>query len=139
MLDGFNFDIREKFTYKYNFNDDWKLQIMIEKILKSDAKKTYPFCISGSRAGPLEDCGGAESYMEQASCYGGEMALLTLIHRLDDFKDDDDINNLRDFVENLQYWANMDLFNRKGLNVLLAKYAKQDPSWEEYMEEGFTL
>lgn len=139
LLDSFDFDVGETFVYEYNFNDDWELQIRLEKVSEIDLNGTYPRCIGGNRAGHLEDCSGVESYMEHAENYGGEMALPTLANFLDEFKPGDDFDDLRDLVVKLQYWVNIDTFDRKKLNLLLAKYANNDPSWEEYMEEGFVL
>jgi hypothetical protein len=53
-----------KFTYEYDFGDDWQHQILIEKILLPDPKQTLPVCIKGKRACPLEDIGGVWGYEE---------------------------------------------------------------------------
>lgn len=64
-LRDFNFRLKERFLYEYDFNDCWQLQIRLEQILPFDQNKTYPFCIAGARKTPHEDCGGPERFMEQ--------------------------------------------------------------------------
>ena len=63
-LDSFRFRLRERFLYEYDFYDNWVHEIRLEKVLPLSAKRVYPVCVSGARAAPLEDCGGAQSYME---------------------------------------------------------------------------
>ncbi|MEB3309548.1 MAG: plasmid pRiA4b ORF-3 family protein [Snowella sp.] len=51
-----------KFFYTYDFGDDWRHEILIEKILARDPDVNYPICIKGKRACPPEDCGGPFGY-----------------------------------------------------------------------------
>ena len=51
-----------KFSYSYDFGDDWQHTIKVEKVLPLDEKTTYPRCIKGKRACPPEDCGGPWGY-----------------------------------------------------------------------------
>ncbi len=53
-----------KFIYEYDFGDSWEHQILVEKILPADPNETYPRCIKGKRACPLEDVGGIWGYEE---------------------------------------------------------------------------
>ncbi|MEA1982407.1 MAG: SEC-C metal-binding domain-containing protein [Campylobacterota bacterium] len=55
-------DIKDKITYVYDFGDDWKHEIVLEKILPLDETIDYPKCTGGRRAAPLEDCGGIYRY-----------------------------------------------------------------------------
>lgn len=55
---------KEKFVYMYDFGDSWEHEILLEKILPMDPKTTYPICLTGKRACPPEDCGGAWGYEE---------------------------------------------------------------------------
>jgi len=59
-LKDFQFRINDKFIYEYNFFDHWEHEIRFEKRLPVDSKKTYPCCIGGARAAPIEDCGGRD-------------------------------------------------------------------------------
>jgi len=52
---------KQKFTYLYDFGDDWKHQITLEKIL-TDTKIEKPILLKGEGACPPEDCGGSWSY-----------------------------------------------------------------------------
>ena len=53
-----------KFSYYYDFGDNWENIIVVEKILEEEPNKKYPVCIDGARAGPPEDCGGVWGYEE---------------------------------------------------------------------------
>jgi hypothetical protein len=53
-----------RFSYQYDFGDDWKHVVRIETTLPVDRKLKYPRCIGGKRACPPEDCGGAYGYEE---------------------------------------------------------------------------
>ncbi len=54
---------KAKFTYTYDFGDNWDHIISVEKIDKADGKLDYPVCLKGKRACPPEDCGGVYGYM----------------------------------------------------------------------------
>jgi DNA invertase Pin-like site-specific DNA recombinase len=49
--------------YQYDFGDDWLHEIVFEKIVRFNKTRVYPFCTAGKNAGPPEDCGGPEAYM----------------------------------------------------------------------------
>jgi hypothetical protein len=51
-------DIKDKFTYDYDFGDGWHHQILVEKFLPRDTNTKYPTCIGGRLNCPPEDCGG---------------------------------------------------------------------------------
>ena len=48
--------------YTYDFGDNWEVEIVVQKILPRDPGGTYPVCLAGRRAGPVEDCGGIFGY-----------------------------------------------------------------------------
>lgn len=48
--------------YTYDFGDNWKHKICLEKILSCEPKVKYPQCTDGARACPPEDCGGIPGY-----------------------------------------------------------------------------
>jgi hypothetical protein len=52
----------KKFSYVYDFGDNWEHEIKIEKVLQADPKVKYPRCLEGARACPPEDCGGPWGY-----------------------------------------------------------------------------
>ncbi len=53
-----------KFSYAYDFGDDWQHEILVEKVLPYDLDISYPLCLQGQRACPPEDCGGVWGYTE---------------------------------------------------------------------------
>jgi hypothetical protein len=54
----------DRFTYTYDFGDDWIHGIKVEKVTKPMAGLTYPRCTAGKNAAPPEDCGGPWGYAE---------------------------------------------------------------------------
>ena len=52
----------KKFTYTYDFGDAWKHTIAIEKTLPAESFASYPRCIKGKGACPLEDIGGIDRW-----------------------------------------------------------------------------
>lgn len=55
---------KEQLEYVYDFGDDWRHRVVLEKVLPAPAgKKTpVPRCTGGRRACPPEDCGGVPGY-----------------------------------------------------------------------------
>ncbi len=53
-----------RFTYSYEFGDEWVHDIVIEGRSAPDPAVRCPICPSGARAGPPEDAGGPEGYEE---------------------------------------------------------------------------
>jgi hypothetical protein len=52
----------KKFTYVYDFGDNWRHIIQVEKVLDAEPGVHYPLCLAGKRACPPEDCGGPWGY-----------------------------------------------------------------------------
>ena len=53
-----------RFTYTYDFGDDWEHAITIEGKHPPVEGRRYPACLAGKRHGPPEDCGGVWGYQE---------------------------------------------------------------------------
>ncbi|QUL98642.1 MAG: plasmid pRiA4b ORF-3 family protein [Candidatus Fermentithermobacillus carboniphilus] len=53
---------RSSFTYVYDFGDDWRHQVILEKVIPSAEELRYAVCLAGARACPPEDCGGPCGY-----------------------------------------------------------------------------
>ena len=69
ILPGWKQKIAEWFSmenrlaeYIYDFGDNWKHTVKLEKILPRKEGISYPICIAGERACPPEDCGGIWGY-----------------------------------------------------------------------------
>jgi hypothetical protein len=63
-LADLDLDHHARFHYTYNFDEGWKVEIAVEKVLPVKKGARYPRCAAGERAGPPEDCGGAEAYQD---------------------------------------------------------------------------
>jgi hypothetical protein len=48
--------------YRYDFGDDWRHRLHLERVLPAAAGVKYPTCTGGNIACPPEDCGGVEGY-----------------------------------------------------------------------------
>ncbi len=64
-LGDFPWQVNDKFTYTYDFGDDWVHQIRVEKVLPPTVLSTHPVCVSGRRACPPEEVGGPEGYNQR--------------------------------------------------------------------------
>jgi len=64
MLSDVIAEEKERFGYQYDFGDDWRHQIVVEKIVHSEVAQKHPVCLTGSRACPPEDVGGHWGYAE---------------------------------------------------------------------------
>ncbi len=53
-----------RFTYNYDFGDNWEHDIRVERIEAMAAELLRPLCLDGARACPPEDCGGPPGYQE---------------------------------------------------------------------------
>jgi hypothetical protein len=51
-----------RFSYTYDFGDDWEHIVTIEKVAFVDTPPAGPICIAGKRACPPEECGGIWGY-----------------------------------------------------------------------------
>jgi hypothetical protein len=51
-----------RFTYTYDFGDNWEHTVAIEKTQPAAAGDVYPLCVAGKRNCPPEDCGGPWGY-----------------------------------------------------------------------------
>lgn len=51
-----------KLSYVYDFGDDWRHELTVERITPAEPGVRYPRCLAGARACPPEDVGGAGGY-----------------------------------------------------------------------------
>jgi hypothetical protein len=54
----------DSMVYVYDFGDDWRHQVALEKIVPAAVTPTQPICLAGERRCPPEDVGGAFGYEE---------------------------------------------------------------------------
>ena len=114
------------FRYDYDFGDDWRHIIDIEKTLPAEEGVRYPRCVAGKRACPPEDCGGPYGYPyfldkiqdpehdeheETLEWVGGEFDPEEL-----------DLDEVNEELRHLRRW----LGKRKGKHALRAAFAKGD-------------
>jgi Plasmid pRiA4b ORF-3-like protein len=55
---------KAKVVYTYDFGDDWRHDIVVEKIMPAEPGVAYPRCTGGRREAPPEDCGGIWAFNE---------------------------------------------------------------------------
>lgn len=53
---------RPRFSYEYDFGDEWIHQLIVEERIPPEEGMMYPICLAGQRACPPEDCGGPWGY-----------------------------------------------------------------------------
>jgi hypothetical protein len=113
--------INERFYYEYDFTDDWQHLIRVEATLAPEPHRHYPVCIDGRRACPPEDCGGPWRFMELRQHYSRYHIMGCI---LDIIEDGANLRYHRDELEALQYWFQIDSFDRKRSNRRLYDYAR---------------
>lgn len=59
----------QKAEYYYGWTKQWKVEIVVERILPYDSSVVYPFCMDGALASPPEDCPSIERYYEALQEY----------------------------------------------------------------------
>lgn len=59
-----------RIRYTYDFGDNWKHEIVVEKTVQRDSTLRYPRCTGGRRAAPPDDCGGVWGYAELVGVLG---------------------------------------------------------------------
>ena len=118
-LSSFDWRAKERFLYEYDFGDSWQHQIRVEAILAPKSNCFYPVCISGQRACPPEDCGGAWEFMAQKQEYWIGYIANRLIEIVDE---GDRTSNLEEIYE-LRQWLMVDHFDQEQVNERLRQYA----------------
>jgi Plasmid pRiA4b ORF-3-like protein len=75
---------RAKVVYSYDFGDDWRHDIVVEKVIPAEPGVAYPRCTGGRRDAPPEDCGGIWVFNEQFAEFGDLFNVRDLNQRLAD-------------------------------------------------------
>ncbi len=55
---------KDRLLYLYDFGDNWRHDIVLEKVFPPEPGGQYPLCVTGRRACPPEDCGSTWGYTE---------------------------------------------------------------------------
>jgi hypothetical protein len=132
----------ERFLYEYNFYVNWQLEIRLEKTVELTECCSYPACISGKRAAPPEDCGGATHFnqlREHFSPFYIYQQLLDVyeMHQKRDQLSEEEQYELEERqyeLHKFKYWAKVDKFDRRTANKRLKQYVAKDESWMAYEE-----
>ena len=53
-----------RFDYVYDFGDNWRHDIVIERVAEGEPNIDYPAFVDGKRRGPPEDVGGIPGFMQ---------------------------------------------------------------------------
>jgi Plasmid pRiA4b ORF-3-like protein len=66
MLRDLSLKKDETFGYVYDFGDDWRIEILVERRRREPRGRSWilPWLLEGERAGPPEDCGGVDGLRE---------------------------------------------------------------------------
>ena len=116
----------ERFTYHYDFTAGWCLGLRVEQILAAEPGRPRPVCTGGRRAGPPEDCGGVQAFLENTQPHHVLVAAIRTAEILGMLLDDEDCTRFgehRDELAGLLPLLGVDRFDRRRLNRALAAHA----------------
>jgi Plasmid pRiA4b ORF-3-like protein len=145
QLADFEFRIRERFLYEYDFYDSWEHDVRLEKVLPWSSQHIGPLCAGGRRLAPPEDCGGARVYMKEGdprwrqwwdTMPRQELALIAeTVKRVLDFDGDHSVikdrQSLLAALERVKAHraASPDRFDRRVINERLGQYTRGERAW----------
>jgi hypothetical protein len=122
----------ERFSYVYNFIDHWVCNLRLEAVRPLDSGYHYPICLSGKRAAPPEDCGGAWAYLQRVDRHHVPLEAMAVVARVINrlLKADDhttmrqvigDRDTFREAVEQLDAYLQFrpEHFDRRAVNARL--------------------
>ncbi len=93
----------KQFLYEYDFGDDWRHWITIEKVAPVDPGSNCPVCLDGARACPPEDCGSIPGYED-------------LVEAFHEDSPDEDQEAMLEWLESMEPGWNPDVFDRGRVN-----------------------
>ena len=116
--------------YEYDFGDLWQHQVRIEKRLEIETSRSYPVCVGGQWAGPQEDCGGPQAFLERRAAAPWRVREL-LDDLLEDIKtgDTEALDYRLEELQPWQEWLMLHRFDRRRVNRYLRQYAEGAPEW----------
>ncbi len=132
-LADLGFRPQERFTYQYDYGDDWQHEVRVEQIRPLDPRRTYPVCLGGARAAPPEDCGGPWAFLDRRqrshpAAIAGRLAVI-FGAVLDADDPDAVVDDHRAELAELVRWTALDHFDRRHVNRRLAWYTAGDDRW----------
>jgi len=130
-LGALRFRLNERFLYEYDFGDQWEHEVRVEKILPLEARRKYPVCIGGQRAGPPEDCGGPQAYDAmwiEAPWRVGE--ILDQLREALNAKDEEAVWDRVEELRSWREWLSLDTFDRRTVNRRLRQYGAGNDDWQ---------
>jgi hypothetical protein len=127
-LANLHFRVNERFLYEYDFCDLWQHQVRIEKRLEVETSRSYPVCVGGQWAGPPEDCGGPQAFLDRRASAPWRVREL-LDDLLEDIKarDTDALDYRLEELQPWQEWLMLHRFDRRRVNRRLRQYAESAP------------
>lgn len=128
-LAGLGLRETERFVYDYDLGDLWRHDLRVEQILAAEPGRHYPRCTGGSRAGPIEDCGGPWTFMELSQPW----RIVEVVSRAAQIMGMlvDDMSKLDEHREELAAlvpWLGLERFDRRAANRALAELAHSERS-----------
>ncbi|MBV9489855.1 MAG: plasmid pRiA4b ORF-3 family protein, partial [Verrucomicrobia bacterium] len=114
-LADLQFRPNERFLYEYDFGDGWQLQVRLEPRSTSEAKGPSPVCVGGRWAGPPEDGGGPEVFLERRAA--APWRVEELLEGLREDLNAGDLASVQDRLEELppwQEWLFLHRFDRRA-------------------------
>ena len=98
----------------------------MEQVLAVEPGRRLPVCTGGRRAGPPEDCGGVQAFLENTEAHHVLVAAIRAAEILGMLLDDEDCTRFgehRDELAGLLPLLGVDRFDRRRLNRALAAHA----------------
>jgi hypothetical protein len=131
-LGHLRFRINECFLYEYDFGDLWQHQVRIEKRLEIETSWSYPVCVGGQWAGPPEDCGGPQAFLERRAAAPWRVREL-LDDLLEDIKigDTEALDYRLEELQPWQEWLMLHRFDRRRVNRQLSAICRRRPGMDE--------
>ena len=115
--------VKSGYSGEPDFTDGWRLDLRLEQILVMDPGRVYPRCTGGRRAGPPEDCGGVDAFLENTQAHHVLAAAIRAAEILGMLLDDEDVPRFgehRDELAALLPLLGVDRFDRRTVNRALA-------------------
>src|ERR1700736_5668107 len=111
-----------------DLHDLWQPQVRIEKRLEIEPSRSYPVCVGGQWAGPPEDCGGPQAFLDRRASAPWRVREL-LDDLLEDIKarDTDALDYRLEELQLWQEWLMLHRFDRRRVNRRLRQYAEGAP------------